>query len=522
MNEQTRHEVVRRWYEDESMRSIANALRLSRNTVSRVLEAHQRQRESDPNVLAKRAKGSSKLDAYESQIRDLLGRYPQITATRLHEELRSAGFSGGYTIVRQRLKELRPASPGEPVVRFETGPGEQAQMDWGVYDIDFTEEGRRRVNLFSYLLGYSRRQYLRFTESQDMSTLLAQHIRAFEHLDGVARQCLYDNMKTVVTRYDGDEPVLNTRFLAFATHYGFRPWPCRRGRPQTKGKVERPFDYIERNLLNARTFSCLDQLNELLTWWMANRADVRVHRVTKQRPIDRHESERAHLLPLPAQPHDTAEVCSRVVNAEGRISYRNNFYSAPAQHIGQTLTVRVLEGELLIYSPQLEIVARHELCSREVSGEARDDPAHRPRRDGRERLELLRQRFAELGAIGPRFLAGLIETRRYGKDEAQKVLALQGVYRREDLIKAMEHCVGFSAYSLRSVQRVLGAHATPRPPIADEPSAPSAITEGPRVAPRETGDYSALVPEEPEEPEPPKETNDDAEPTQDQQPPEES
>src|SRR5580698_5984477 len=104
-------------------------------------------------------------------------------------------------------------------------------MDYGVYDIDFVREGRRRVYLFSYLLGYSRRQYLRFVESMDLPTTLREHVRAFHHLGGVARVCLYDNFKAVVLRHDADGPLYNPKFLAFATHYGFKPQACRVRRP---------------------------------------------------------------------------------------------------------------------------------------------------------------------------------------------------------------------------------------------------------------------------------------------------
>ncbi len=106
---------------------------------------------------------------------------------------------------------------------------------------------------------------------------LREHLRAFEHLGGVAATCLYDNMKVVVSGFDGHEPIYNPRFLAFATHYGFKPWACRPRRPRTKGKIERPFAYAENSLLNGRTFQSLEQLNDVTRWWLEQVSDVHLH-----------------------------------------------------------------------------------------------------------------------------------------------------------------------------------------------------------------------------------------------------
>jgi transposase len=135
-----------------------------------------------------------------------------------------------------------------------------------------------------------------------MATTLSEHVRAFTHLGGVAATCLYDNMKVVVTGYENDVPIYNPRFLAFATHYGFRPVACRPRRPQTKGKVERPFFYVETSLLNGRSFETLNHLNEITAWWLANVADVRELRQFGTTPLQLHQEELPHLIPLPAQP----------------------------------------------------------------------------------------------------------------------------------------------------------------------------------------------------------------------------
>ena len=171
--------------------------------------------------------------------------------------------------------------------------------------------------------------------------MIREHVRAFEYLGGVAATCLYDNMKVVVTGYDGDEPVYNTRFLAFAAHYGFRPIACRPRRSCTKGKIERQFDFVEKNLFNARTFRSLEHLNEVARWWLEQVSDVRIHPKTKQSPRERHQEELPHLIPLPAHPYDTAQVFYRCVNTEGLIVYCQNRYSLPWRYIGLTLPVRI-------------------------------------------------------------------------------------------------------------------------------------------------------------------------------------
>jgi transposase len=514
MNEELRNEIVRRRQGGAALRRIARDLGLARETVHNVIRRWEAERagvEGRPS----RSRRPSQVDPFEETIRALLARYPDITIVRVFEELRAQGFPGGLTIVRERVLQLRPQPRRELVVRFETPPGAQAQMDYSTYDIDFTGEGRRRVHLFSYLLGYSRRQYLRFVEAQDLPTTLREHRRAFEHLGGVAATCLYDNMKVVVLRHGDEGPLYNPKFLAFATHYGFTPQACRVRRSQTKGKVERPFWYVETNLLNGRTFRTLEHLNEVTAWWLSHVADVRVHRETKQRPLDRHAEEQPHLIALPGTPYEVNTVEYRVVNVEGFVVYRQNSYSVPWRYIGQALPVRVTETEVIVYSPPIKEIARHRLLPRGQTGQRCEQKEHRPGADPRRHEALLRDRFAELGPLAQRFLDGLLSNQRYGREQAAKVLALQSSYARADLLAALERAVRFGAYSLGAVERILAAQAQPKSvleTLADQERRPlpARLRDNP-VSPRPTTEYRSLV-EGPTDHGPPPETRTDDRP----------
>jgi len=203
------------------------------------------------------------------------------------------------------------------------------------------------------------------------------------------------------------------------------------------------------------------------------------------------------LLALPARPYDTARVLYRTVDPEGHIAYLQNFYSVPWQRIGELLPVRVTENELVVYGPEVKEIARHELYPTGIMGKKRSLPAHSPGRDHLQKRELLRQRFAEFGPEGGRFFDELLRARRNGKDEAARVLGLLTVYRREDLVRALERAGRYRAFSWSAVERILAAQAKPR-------SAMEALTIEAReqldemlrqipLAPRSTAEYQSLL-----------------------------
>ena len=306
-------------------------------------------------------------------------------------------------------------------------------------------------------------------------------------------------MKVVVTGFEGSQPLFNTRFVAFATHYGFQPRLCRPYRPQTKGKVERPFYFLETNLLNARSFSTLEHLNEVTKAWLAEIADQRIHRQTQKRPIELHEQEKPHLLPLPGHPFDTSEVVYRSVMPEGYVAYLQNLYSVPWNYIGALLPVKITETELIVYRPDVDVdpLARHELYPRAVCGKKRTDKKHSPPTSLRHRIELLRKRFAELGDTAREFFDELVRRRRYGKDEAYRILALTTTYRGEDLRAALERAFRYRAFSLSAIERILTAQAQPKTTLETlSEKAREQIDELLRqtpIEPRSTQEYQNLL-----------------------------
>lgn len=495
-----KNDIISRWKNKQSIRGIASDLQLGRAAIASVIRQHIAQTQSidsdsppacfGPIPLARK----SKLDPFLDSLTQLLARYPNITAQRAFEELSKLGYKGSYSTLRTSMKDSR-AKPKAPVIRFETPPGAQSQMDWSTYTIDFTQEGRRRVELFSYILGYSRRQYICFTERQDFDTTVRQHVVAFEHLGGAAATCLYDNMKVVVTRWEDGQPIYNPRFLSFATHYGFKPWACEPRRPETKGKIERPFDYVEKNLLNGRTFRSLAHLNEVARWWLAEVNDRRIHGTTKRTPLELHEEEKPHLIDLPAIRFDTAQVVYRKVDSEGFINYADNRYSAPWRLIGQMIPVRILEDQLEIYNTTIDLIATHTLSR--GRNEKQSQESHRPPSDHHEQLAILREKYMQWGQVAVEYFDGILRKCRYGRHEAQRILSLLHGYPKKDGLAAMQRGIQYHAFGYQSLERILAHVGTPKANwellSQREQEALQRITESTRVEARPSKEYQQLI-----------------------------
>lgn len=176
-----------------------------------------------------------------------------------------------------------------------------AESDWSPYTVDFTHSPPMVVQAFSYVLVYSTRKSFSLYSSNDLHALMDGHELAFQRFKAVARQCKYDSQKPVVLRWEGNQPIYNPRFLAFSSHYEFRPVAVRRGHPNDKPRTERSFWEVERSFLNGRKFRNLDDMRVQLAEWQDTIVDLRLRH--KRSALDRFAEEREHLVPLPAHPY---------------------------------------------------------------------------------------------------------------------------------------------------------------------------------------------------------------------------
>jgi len=463
-----------------SVRALGRMFEVSRNTVRRVLRAHQQRRgdaqEPSPPEPPSGAPPAgvtaaltltprpSKLDPFLPLLRTLLEKTPRLSAVRLHEEIQKEGYVGGASILRERLRHgLRPVVRKEPVTRFETDPGEQGQMDWSPYTLCFEDGRKATVLCFSYILGYSRRQYIDFTLRRDFHTMIRRHRDAFEYFGGVPKHCLYDGEKTVLLRWEGGYPVYNPAFVAFSTHYNCRPVGCKVRRPQTKGKVERPFQYVENNFLAGRKFKDLEDLRRTARWWMAEKSDKHIHDTTGRPPLELFlEAEAAALQCLPRNPYDTCEVALRVGTVDGFVEWETNRYSVPYDQVGSILTVKAAEKEIHIYGGDLVPLGTHERLPR-GSCQSVVSPTHHAVKSDRYGLEPVRDSFLGLGPSASAFLEGLLlKNRHHGGYHARTILAMKETYHCDDINKALAHASAYGAFESKAVERILIAKAKPR------------------------------------------------------------
>lgn len=414
-------EVLRLAYVDGlGIRTIARRLSMARKTVRRILGKR-------PPPLRKAPEPrSSLLDPYLPVIHKLVTETPEMKGPAVLERLRPLGYTGGITILRDKLRTIRPGQRREAFLTLQFSPGQAVQVDWA--DFGFAIPGcPRRVSAFVMALCYSRYLYLEFTLSQSMGAFLRCMERGLSFLGGTTTTDIFDNMKTVVL--SPRHGVFNPRFLHYAGARGFAVVACNPGRGNEKGRVERPIGFIRERFWPGRRFTDLLDLNVQATAWRDDFANNRVHEITGKVPalVFEHEERRA-LKPVPPVAIDTDDILSTGVTKSYRVSFDRNRYSVPSRLVGQSVLVRGNTDEVAVFlgPKQVALHRRSWSIGEDVRHESHDDGvlAQKPRAAAGQ----LPPGLTGLGDVGSRYLKVFAAGNRSIQREISRLVLLAELF----------------------------------------------------------------------------------------------
>lgn len=457
------YEVWRLKQAGDSQRAISRALRISREMVAQLLGEQNKRRNVGESAAqrelagATRAARKSKLDPYEDRLREWLKTAKRkLSATRCFEMLREAGYDGSYSLVRNKVRELRAeVKPEPPAVEMEYAPGQRAEFDWSPYTLDDDVA----VQLWHATLCWSGAPCLEPAQNTKQTTTLRCLRASFEQWGGVPEECLTDSMPGVVDRWECGLPILNVRYIDFALHYGFTALIGGRGQPKAKARGERRFRYHEEDLLGGRKIKTYEQYVELLSWWREHKVMQRDHPRTKRKIAAMLEEERRFLNPLPAHPYDTRDVLPRVVDRYGRVHHETNQYPVPAP-VGSLVYVCVEAERLEICDRVARRLIEHERLADGAGVRLEQLPATRWR--ARYDVDQLVEQLSGWSDIAGEFARRLRQEQRFAGPELVRLLRLQVEWSLDDIVASIQHALDYGCFKSAAIRRILEARHTPR------------------------------------------------------------
>ena len=431
---------------------IAHELQLARNTVRKYLRAEYPPQETRTRTI------NSALTPFVGEIKRMLTE--DLNGSRILRELQAQGYTGPQRTFYRQFHKLQAKYQPEPAVeRFETPPAKQGQFDWAEYAIT-CRQGILRVYVFDLILGYSRYQHFYPSLTINQKAVFEAFEDSFRHLNGVPREILIDNPRTMVLKPRPDL-VWNPRFKDFADHYGFKPIACWPYRAQTKGKVENPFRFLEEQFIKGTVFADFADFRYRLADFADQVVNVRIHGTTRERPCDRRLKEQSLLTPLPEVRFIAARELFRHVSHDCLISFGGSRYSVPWQYAGKSVWLRYTQQDQLeVYAANGSLLARHPLNHQ--PGSVNTIPEHyaglRTARDGAKALliEVFKERFPE----DELFLEKLLSQYKFNaSQQLRRILKLHRCYGTAALRAAFQVAAECNTYSGNFLQGVLRQQA---------------------------------------------------------------
>ena len=362
MRKDVRNEIIRTGGENINKSEMARIMGCSRQTIY-----NKENRLKNPKIRKKIVR-QSKLDPYKETIDVKVDKY-RSKAMNVYKFIQKQGYTGGYGIVKNYVREHKNEQIQKATIRFETIPGLQAQVDWKESMKLVNNKGEIfEINIFLMILGYSRFKYIKLTSDRTQDTLFRCMVEAFSYFSGSPREILFDNMKTVVdkARTTTTEVVFNKRFIEFSNDAGFTPLACVGYRPKTKGKVETLARIMERLRPYNEEFETWEDLDKIINEIMEDINNEIVQGVNII-PSLVHEKEKEYLNSLPLwdrllnyyMPEKNYKV-----SKESMITYKGKKYSVPTYLIGKQVTISEIDSRINVYYNITDFVCQHEISDR--------------------------------------------------------------------------------------------------------------------------------------------------------------
>jgi transposase len=430
-----------------ALREISRTLKVSRNTVRRVLREGER-----PNAPAE-----------DSRIQEIVALLPDLyrdckgNAVRIAEVLEDThGMAIAYSTLTRLIREhTELRTPTKRSGTYTFGPGEEMQHDTSPHPLTL---GARQVKAqcASLVLAYSRllfiAYYPRFTRFEAKAFLTD----ALQFFDGAARRCVIDNTSVVLAGGSGANALIAPEMEAFGERFGFEFIAHAIGHSDRKGRIERPFSYIENNFLAGRTFADWTDLNAQARAWCETVANAKPKRILGSSPQAAYVLEKPHLLPLPAYLPPVTEIHYRVVDCYGFAHLETNRYSVPERWVGKKVAVHKRPEQVLVYADR-HLIAEHPRLIGQREGEQRA-PGHHPRLERRRATGPSPQEQALTGR-DPRLDAYVAALKKRapgrGVSKLRRLLELKRTYPAEPFLAAIEQALRYGLFDLARLERLI-------------------------------------------------------------------
>jgi transposase len=451
------------------IRAIARRLRVSRNTVRSALRGKPLAEE------AVKRERFTQLTPYRDEVLRMLK--AELIGTRILNDLRRQGYAGGATALYDFIAELRkdlPTQRKKAVCRFETDPGVQAQFDWSPYEILL---GGITVHVIVYdlILAYSRRKFYWPSFRENQESVFEALERGFQHFGGTTSQLLVDNAKVLVKD----------------ARPGLEPRACLPRRAETKGKVERPFYFLEQHFIKDNEFVDFPDFCRKLSDFTME-LDYRMHQTIGVAPIERFEEEREALCPLPTTMLSGNCSLFRKVSWDCLISYDASKYSVPFTYAGKDVWVKVSQGAYLeIFSRGAERLASHRLSLKKGSIVIDETHYEGLKKQSPRTMTNLRRAFEEEFPEDGLFLDNLIKQQKQNTyRHLRSIIELLPLYPREKMREAFALGLQHNAFSSQFVCSLLEKRGQMR---AEEPTIMSMVPIPKMSFSRSLADYGRLI-----------------------------